>query len=268
MAHLRNRTASPAVMYFTCSRLTLFIAVIAACHVTRPPESTAAPSRTTPTHQRVRPARAGVLPAPNRTYAEHATNIAVQSARIADLHNEEQELLCEALVNASCDDMESDRCIETVQQCRSIGALHDAIAEERMAVEAVFALGFIELETICDRIVARGDQLTFEQAGWRATYRTTLLERLDALSDLLRRRNEVLGPLRTAVQEGGGEAMLKALDIPRRHDAARAAADSILESAEAMHLGGRNDRPPTPDVQPAHDPRIPPCGGDVQCWEI
>lgn len=267
MAHLRNRTASPAVVYFACSRLAVVIAVITAYHVTKPLESVVKPTR----------APAGVQGftmghvqrrTPDRTYAEHAANIAAQSARIADLHNEEQELLCEALVNASCDNMASERCVETVHQCHGLGTLHDVIAEERMAVEAVFALGFLELEAICDRIITRDGQLAFEQAGWRATYRTTLLEHLDGLSDLLRRRNEVLGPLRTAVAEVGGEAMLEQLEVPRRHDAARAAADSILESAEAIHLGERNDRPPAPDAHSTYDPRIPPCGGDVQCWKI
>lgn len=262
---LRNRTVSPAVVYFACSRLVLFIGVITAYHVTKPLESVAKPSRGPTGAHRFTMGRS-VRRTPGRTYAEHAANIALQSARIADLHNEEQELLCEALVSASCDDMASERCIETVQQCRSLGALHDAIAEERVAVEAVFALGFLELEAICDRIVARGDRLTFEQAEWREAYRTKLLEHLDALSELLRRRNEVLKPLRTAVQEVGGEPMLEELEVPRRHDAARTAADSILESAAAMHLGHSGRRPHR--VQPAYDPRIPPCGGDVQCWKI
>lgn len=264
---LRNRTASPAVVYFACSRLVLFIGVITAYHVTKPLELMTKPTRSSAEAYHFTTGRS-VQRTPDRTYAEHAANIAAQSARIADLHTEEQGLLCEALVNASCDDMHSDRCTTVVQQCHSIGALYDAIVEERRAVEVVFALGFIEFEAICDRIIAREGQLTFEQSEWRRAFRTALLEHLDALSDLLRKRSEVLKPLRTAVQELGGEAMLEQLEVPRRHDAARAAADSILESAEAIHLSRRNDRPPAPDVQPAYDPRIPPCGGDAQCWRI
>jgi hypothetical protein len=273
---LRNRTASPAVAYFAFSRLILFVGILAAYHAAMPLEHDQKPEVPTlrsgsrhavvGTDSRKSSAGRWSLAPDRRTYAEHAANVALQSARIADLHDEEQELLCETLVSANCDDMAAEACVAIVQQCHGLGSLHEQIVKERLTIRAIFDLGFIELEVLCEQTTARNGRLTPEQTEWREAYRTTLLEHLDALSGLLWERSKALKSLRTAVHELGGEAMLERLEVPRRRDAARAAADSILESAAAMHLGhsGRLPR----DVQPAYDPRIPPCGGEVKCWQI
>ncbi len=241
---------------FIVTRLGLVVAAITAYQLTRPIESAAEPTRRT---------KSAAAP----TFAAHAANIAAQSALVADLQDEEQGLLCDALTERTCDGEQLERCSLVTSYCASLAPLTNEIDGALSTIQTVYDAGYLELEAACDRTAASGRRLAPDAVDTREAYRVSLFAGLDAVSSLLRQQHEALDLLRAAARHVGGDALVAELEIDDRKERVRTAVDEILRSLHVTGMLRRGRQPPT-DTTPrtVNGVRIPRCGIETQCWEL
>ncbi|MDP3770861.1 MAG: hypothetical protein Q8R16_01005 [bacterium] len=252
-----TRNAPVGLVLFLGSRLAIFIVGITVISIAQPTKPQEPPRPTT---------TVAAPPVPGLTFSLHATNLADQLTRIAELQDNERTALCVALTTYGCDGTNAPRCTAIVNYCDDLGTLDDAIADELMGVAAVFELEFNGLETAYDAAITRGDQLDEDALRLRRAYRTVLFGHINGLVPLLQQQNAALQLLRDAAHEINDAAMLTTLRLDERSDLVREALDASTQSLQVVQTIIQDDSP-LPDSA-GHDVFLPPCGGDVQCWKI
>ncbi|MDO8622223.1 MAG: hypothetical protein Q7R80_03245 [bacterium] len=252
-----TRNAPIGLVLFLGSRLAIFIVGITAFSIAKPTEPQELPRPTT---------TVAAPPIPGLTFSLHATNLADQLTRIAELQSDERTALCSALTTYGCDGTNAARCTAIVNYCDEFDALDGAIADELMGAMAVFELGFTGLETAYDAAITHGDQLDDDSLRLRRAYRTVLFGHINDLVPLLQQQNAALQLLRDAVREINDAAMLATLRLDERSDLVREALDASTQSLQLVNMIIEQDAPPPDNT--GHDVFLPPCGGDVQCWTI